>query len=708
MDKSDPQYLTFRDVLLEYIHGKKYEPLGEKGIFKKLSIDPKFHLICHQILKDLIDEGVIELRNKKIVLKGPPQELIAGVIHVHAKGFGFVTPDHPAQCPQDIFIPKHLMDNAIDGDRVEVEMSSIQSPKGPEGKVISVLERGRTHIGATVHHMGPKTFAYAYSPLLGTTKFIEIKPKKTTKIGDRVIIKIRDWGDEKEGPQGDITHYLGHISDPSTDIPAVIEEFDLRGVFPPEVIEMAREWGREVPKTELKKRDDLTTLITCTIDPETAKDFDDAISISKDKKGNFSLGVHIADVAHYVPVSSPLDKEAFLRGNSTYFPGFCLPMLPHELSDNLCSLQPDAVRLTVSVLMDFDKEGNLQNYKIVRSFIKSSKRFSYEEAKRVLDGETKSPFLKNLQNMVDLCHVLKKKRSERGSIDFALPDLVIVVDEKGQPQKTHRVEYDITHQMIEEFMLKANEIVATHLFKAGKHVVYRVHESPDKEDMDEFYKLARSLGFSMPQEPTQKDLQELFEKVKKTPHAQQLSVAFIRSMKLASYSPNNVGHFGLALEYYTHFTSPIRRYTDLVIQRLLFNEEGKDLEMDKIAEACSEKERISWRAENSVKILKKLRLMDAWMKDDPQTSYQAIVTRVKPFGLFFDISNLMLEGFLHISELENDYFVHNPTQNTLVGRTTGKTHHVGEIIQVRPTSIDLILLESKWELVLPRRERRRK
>jgi len=709
MTKSHPSYETFKQIILEYIRGKKYIPLGEKDLFKKLSISSKFLALCRMILDDLMKEGVLELSQKKIVMRGPPRELMTGTIRVHVKGFGFVVADHPAQYPQDIFIPKHLTDSAVDGDRVEVEVNGAStSEKGPEGKVVAVLERGRTHIGATIHHLetGLKAKAYAYSPLLGNSKFIAVTPKSKTKIGDRVIIQVRNWGSEKEAPEGDITHFLGHISDPSCDIKCAIEEFDLRSVFPPEAIEQTADWGREVPKAELKNREDLTILTTMTIDPETAKDFDDALSLSKDKKG-YHLGVHIADVAHYVPAGSPLDLEAIQRGNSTYFPGYCLPMLPHELSDNLCSLQPDVIRLTVSVLADFDKDGTMTGYRIVRSFIKSAKRFSYEEAKQVLDGELKSPHLDTLKLMVELCHLLKNKRHERGSIDFALPELVIIVDEKGQPHKTKRVEYDITHQLVEEFMLKANETVAKHLTDKGKPVVYRIHEAPDKDDFDDFYAMARSMGFTLPNAPSQRDIQALFEKAQKTPYAQQLAVGFIRSMNLALYSPNNIGHYGLALEYYCHFTSPIRRYTDLVIQRLLFDQEGKDLEIEKIAEICSERERISFRAESSVKILKKLRLMDHWMKEDPTEVYDAIITRIKPFGLFFDINHLMLEGFLHISELENDYFVYNESLNTLVGRSSGKVHRTGDTIKVRPTAIDLILLESSWELAVPKKQRRR-
>jgi ribonuclease R len=358
--------------------------------------------------------------------------------------------------------------------------------------------------------------------------------------------------------------------------------------------------------------------------------------------------------------------------------------------------------------MSFDPNGDMLSHRISRSYIQSAKRFSYEEAKEVLDGKKKSPHLNLLNQMVELCHLLKKKRSDRGSIDFALPELIIVINDKGEPTGTKIVHYDITHQLVEEFMLKANEIVAKHLADHDKPVVFRVHESPRPDSMEEFYALARHLGFSLPDEPSTDDLQKLFKKAKSTTFGQQLSVGFIRSMKLAIYSPENVGHFGLALEHYCHFTSPIRRYTDLIIQRLLFDENDPSADIAQIAQHSSEQERISMRAENSVKLLKKLRLLDEWTKKDPKKTYQATVTKVKPFGLTFEVPDLTLEGFLHISELENDYFVYNPHQNILLGRSSGKTHRAGEVITVLPTLIDLIFLDAKWELVTPKSSRRRK
>ena len=709
MTNSNPQYDSFKQVILEYVSGKKYEPLGEKSIFSKLKIPAKFQPLCKEILEELVKTKILVFKAKQYHFNKPARELLSGVIKVHVKGFGFVVLDNPGAYSQDIFIPKHLTENAVDGDRVEVEVDPHSSSvKGPEGKVVGILERSRTHIGATLHHFETPKRIYAYSPLLGATKMIAVEPRKKSLVGDRVILKMITWGDENTPPHGEIAHYLGSINDPSVDVNSAIEEFDLLSVFSPEAMQAALSCGTEASKEELKNRSDQTKVTTVTIDPETAKDFDDALSLSVDSKGIYHLGVHIADVSHYVPRDTPLDNEARERGNSTYFPGKCLPMLPHELSDQLCSLNPDVIRLTISVLMDFDPKGTLLKTEIVRSYIKSAKRFTYEEAKEVLDGHKESPHKELLEGMVKLCLLLKAKRSERGSIDFSLTELVIVVDDKGQPQKTRKVEYDITHQLVEEFMLKANEMVAKHLADKGKTAVFRIHEEPSPNDKDEFYGMARALGFNVPKEPTKQDIQALFEKAKTTPYAHQLSVGFIRSMKLAYYSTENVGHYGLSLDYYCHFTSPIRRYTDLIIHRLLFDQEGENTDIEEIAKHCSDRERISFKAESSVKILKKFRLLHKWLQEDPHAVYEATVTRVKPFGLYFDLGHLMLEGFLHISDLENDYFVFNPTQDCLFGRATGHVHKAGEVIKVRPASLDLVLLEAKWELVLDKKFQRKK
>jgi ribonuclease R len=686
--------------ILQFLSGKRYEPMTQAELFERLQIPEQLISTCSQIITILLASGELEVIKNKICLKREREETVTGLLRMHPKGFGFVIPDQPALYPEDIFIPKHLTDNAVEGDMVEVVINTeSRSDKGPEGKIVNVTKRARKHLGATIRHIALNGEITAYAPLIGVSKpvLVETPEQTTLKVGDRVILDVQEWGNDKEPTRCTFSHLIGNIEDPACDVPAALEEFDIRSTFPKAVVEQAKTHGTTAAAKELKKRLDLSKEECFTIDPDTAKDFDDALNIKKDRKGGYKLGVHIADVAHYVAPGTPLDKEAAARSNSTYFPGTCVPMLPEELSNELCSLKADVIRLTVSVLMEFDKSGTLLKHSIERSYIKSEKRLTYGEAKEILDGK-KSPHSKALQHMVELCHLLKKKRYERGSIDFSLPEIVVVINKKGEPEGLQRIEYDITHQLVEEFMLKANEIVATELNNRGKRLIYRIHESPQEENFADFLQFARTLGLSVPLKPTHQDLQAIFEEAKKTPHIQQLSVAFIRSMKLAQYSPDNVGHFGLALDHYCHFTSPIRRYSDLIIQRLLFDEEPEEMNIDQIAQRCSEQERISFRAEMSVKTLKKLRLLNKYFKEDPNREYNAIITKIKPFGLYFELQDLMIEGFLHISELENDYFIYDEKRGVLTGRSSGKVHQLGASLKVRLSHVDLIKIESGWIL----------
>ncbi len=692
---------NLKKALLQYISAKRYAPMDEAQLFQVLCIHKDKEMIARKALSELLAENLIEINNNLFSVKEAQKILATGVIRVHQRGFGFVIPDDPEKYPQDIFIPKQFTESAVDGDRVEVEVfEGMRSEKGPEGRVTNILERGREHAAGIIRVVLPDGSADAFVPLLGASKNVTVmqSPEFSLKIGDRFILKILDWGSKDSPIKALPERYLGHISDPSIDIIAAIAEFNIRNVFPKEVVQEALEAGAAVKESDFSTRENFENQPCVTIDPTTAKDFDDAIYVSRNAKGEYFLAVHIADVAHYVRSGTKLDNEAKLRCNSTYFPGKCVPMLPEELSNGLCSLKADVFRLTVSVLMDFDSEGTLINHRIVRSVIKSGKRFTYEEAKEVLDGQKESAHKPMLESMVELCQLLKQKRKERGSIDFSLPELIIDINKEGVPTGTHLVEYDITHQMVEEFMLKANEVVAQSLEKRNKPLLFRIHEEPTEESFQDFYQLVRSFGFHLSNKPSQTEIQQLFEDVKKTPFAQQLSVAFIRSMRLAYYSSENVGHFGLALEHYTHFTSPIRRYTDLIIQRLLFNEEFSLEQLEAVALASSDQERISFKAESSVKILKKLRLLSSWQEEDPSRVYEACVTKVKPFGFFFEVSVLSLEGFLHVSDLDNDYFIYQERQNSLVGKRSGKTYTPSTPIQVQLANIDLIQQETFWTL----------
>ena len=689
-------------VTQQFMTGKGYVAMSEAELFERLQMPEQHRELFGRVLDQMHQSGLVEISRNRYSLKSSTTELVRGILRVHPRGFGFLQPENTAQYAVDIFIPKHLIQNAVDGDTVEVLVDPTTfSEKGPEGKVVSILARGRTHMAGVIKKVTLTGEILAYVPLLGLAQRVLVEP--TTEMilqeGDRIVMEVTDWGTKETETRCKYSHYIGHISDPSCDIKAAIEEYELRSDFSLKTIQEAENLGTRVSAKEIQGREDFRDIECFTIDPDTALDYDDAISLSKDKEGRYHLGVHIADVSHYVSPGTALDEEAAMRCNSTYFPGACIPMLPSVLSDNLCSLKPNVNRLTVSVLISFDAQGNEMEYRIVRSVIKSQKRFTYKEAKQVLDGQKASPHAPTLQLMLELCALLKKKRFERGSIEFALPELVIIVNEKGVPQGTDYITYDVTHQLVEEFMLKANETVARHLTSIGKNLTYRIHDEPAEESMKDFAVLARAFGYNLSDTPTNVEIQQLFEEAMNSPYGQYLASSYIRRMRLAIYSPDNIGHFGLGLTHYCHFTSPIRRYIDLVIHRTVFHEAESYENLELVADNCSEQERASARAETSVKLLKKLRLLKARQEQDPYKQYEAIVTRVKAYGVVFEVLEIMLESYLHVSELDGDYYVYDEASVTLKGRHTHQTFKAGDKITVMVKNIDFITLESSWGLV---------
>ncbi len=620
--------------------------------------------------------------------KKPEPSTVTGIIRIHPRGFGFLIPDNRELFPEDIFIPRHGTEGAVDGDTVEATAGpSMYSDKGPEGRVLKILRRGRSHLAGIITYVGRKGQIFAYAPLLGENVSMRILPseERELEMGDRITIHVIDWGSKRKEPLGEMSAYIGHISDPSCDVPAAIEEFDLAAAFPQETLEEAQAFGPSVTAQDCKNREDLRELACFTIDPDTAKDFDDALSLTRDKAGNFYLGIHIADVSHYVKPGTSLDTEAMARCNSVYFPGTVVPMLPHELSSHLCSLKPDVNRLAVSILVTLDPEGTVTHYRIVRSVIRSQKRFSYREAKEVLDGHKKSKFKPELELMVGLCHLLKKKRYERGSIEFSLPDISLELDSTGNVKGIHLIEYDITHQLVEEFMLLANETVATHLSKHGKPLTYRVHEEPNPENIRDFALTAAALGFEISSEPSTEELQLLFDSARGSPFGEFLATAFIKSMKLACYSTQNIGHYGLGLAHYTHFTSPIRRYIDLIVHRTLFNEIEENEDLIAAATRCSEQERLSAKAESSVLQLKKMRYLEARALEGHDT-FDAVIVSLKPFGLIFELKEILYEGFLPLP---------------------GVGFAVGAKVRVKLSSVDLVTRQVVWSLLTPSKPKKK-
>lgn len=696
--KKEKRKENYSNVLLELLESKSYRPLKFQELISKLAIIPDHFEEFSAILEDLVQKKKIAIKDERYssIVK-PDVPTVKGTIRINPRGFGFVELEEPGD--QDVFIPRHLTQNAMDGDTVEIVVSSVVTEKGPEGKVVSITTRNRSQLIGIVLQLS-KAYATVHVPILGKEQpvLLEIPSTDLLKIGDRVVMDITSWGNERDQTLCTLSRKLGHISDPTIDIAVAIEEFGIRHIFSDDLVEEAKAYGTAVPQATIKEREDLRSLETFTIDPDTAKDFDDAISLSKES-GTYHLAVHIADVSHYVKQGSHLDKEAFLRANSTYFPGKCIPMLPHQLSDNLCSLKPNVNRLTVTVFMDFDLTGEMLRYRIARTVIKSQKRFTYKEARKILDGSVKSKHKPTLELMNELCLLLKKKRYERGSVEFAMPELVVLVDETGKPTGTDTIEYDITHQLVEEFMLKANETVAKHLDSEGKGVPYRVHDEPSEENMRDFAFLAGAFGFKLPPKPSVSDIQKMFDEALDTPYGQYLATSYIRRMRLAIYSPMNIGHYGLSLTHYCHFTSPIRRYVDLVAHRLIFEAQSPIQVLEKISSHCSERERISAKAEGSVVVLKKYRLLEKYYNEDRKKQYEAVVTKVKPFGFTFEVLELMLEGFIHVSEIGADYYEFDEFKNQLYGKRSREVYSSGDKITVMVKNCNLLTCESNWSIV---------
>jgi ribonuclease R len=688
-----------RNKLWNFLKQEDYKPQDQLTLFKACDIPKKNYSIGKELITEFITKKMVFVKNGLLHPEiEKKEEKTIGRISMHPKGFGFVTSENTALYPKDIFIPKPHTNTAVDKDLVEVKIvSEGKKDKGPEGIVVSVLKREReTLVGIIYEEL--KTQLLAYCPALGENKVVHVTPSKKIplKMGDRAILHIENWDNYPEQITGKPVKVLGHISDATKDIDVAIYEYAIREEFPKEAVSEAKAFPKNPTKQDLKNRLDLSAIESFTIDPDTAKDFDDALSLTQDENGNYHLIVHIADVSYYVPKNSALDKEAFDRSNSTYFPNKCVPMLPEELSNGLCSLKEDVLRLTVSVFMRFDKEGTLQSYDIRRTYIKSQKRFTYKGAKQVIDGLIESPHKPSLDLMVTLCKLLQKKRYERGSVDLSLPEIILKIDSKGEVSGFEVSEYDITHQLVEEFMLKANETVAHCLLSRNTPAIFRVHESPSPSDIEDFATLARAFGFKLKKSPKKEDIQDLFKEAKTSPYLHQLSVAFIRSMKLAIYSEQNVGHFGLSLEHYSHFTSPIRRYSDLIVHRLLFEELISVEALKKVSLHCSDKERVSFRAESSVLTLKKLRLLHSEFEKDPEKIYEAVISKIKPFGIYFELSPLMFEGFIHISEIGNDYYIYQEKNCRLVGEKSGESFSSGDPIRVKLQSVTLMTQQALW------------
>ena len=690
-----------RDDILKLMQDKAYRPLLLKELIGLFNVSRKERPVFKEMIGDMLEKGlIVKIRGDRYGLPGK-MNLITGVLQGHPDGYGFVKSDLEGEA--DLFVPKRNMMGAMHNDRVVARIESADRGGRLEGRIIRILERFHSRIVGRFER--GKNFGFVIPSDRKISHDIYISPKlfNKAKDGDVVVAKIITYPQKTRNPEGEIIKVLGRSSTPGIDTGMIIEEYELPTEFPEDVITEAKALPGEVAESMLKERVDLRTLQTVTIDGERAKDFDDAVSIERLPDGRFRLWVHIADVSYYVPWGSELDNESYNRGTSVYLPDRVIPMFPERLSNHICSLNPREDRLTLTAEMMFDGNGNRINYKIYESVINSNERMTYTAVKEILEDEDSkiisrySDLIETFHLMRELCLKLRAKRMGRGSIDFDLPEPEIILDLQSKTINIVRSERNIAHQIIEEFMLAANETIARHMGNKEIPFIYRVHESPDEDKIMEFNEFMEDLGYKFKlnhQQP--KTFQRLLNKLEGKSEETLINQLLLRSMKQARYSTENIGHFGLASQHYTHFTSPIRRYPDLIVHRLIkevsknrrVKEDRRsmlDAKLKDIAKHSSERERLSMEAEREVVELKKLE----FMQDKIGSEYDGVISGVVAFGFFVELEDILVEGLVRVTSMYDDFYRFEERQHRLAGDRTDKVYRLGDKVRVRVDKVDM-------------------
>lgn len=668
-----------------------------KEIAKKLNIsqDYEYSSLKAAVYK-LSEENFLTKSGKKYYLnQTPSSNTITGVLDLNQSGYGFVIPKNSKL--GDIFIAARNLGTAFHGDTVEVALFAKKKRKNIEGQIINIIKRKREEIVGTLKKS--HSFYFIKPDDMHIHRDIYLNPDKIgkAKVGDKVIVGNIVWDSSMLNPEGEIVQRLGKTGSFDADIASIAREFNLPYKFPSAVLNEAEAVSADISAEVIKHRLDFRKKVVFTIDPVDARDFDDALSIEKLENGNFEVGIHIADVSNYVPAGSELDKEALKRGNSVYLVGRVIPMLPEKLSNNVCSLVPGEDRLTYSVIAELTKRGKLVDYKIKKSIIKSKRRFTYEEVQEIIDaGE--GDFNNEIYLLNSLAQTLRKKRMRSGSIDFFTPEIRFELDDSGNPVNIERKEIKPSNMLVEEFMLLANQIVASRIAsppKGNVHpFVYRVHDLPDNEKLLEFSRFVKSLGYTFNPNAASKskEFQVLMQMVKGTEEEAVINELAIRSMAKAVYSADNIGHYGLGFKFYTHFTSPIRRYADLIVHRMLFGyleKKGKEKYSYNILEDISDHISVTERnAVDAERMSVKLKQIE-YLRDHIGEEFHAIISGITHFGIFVKITDILAEGLIRVRDLEGDFYVYDEKKYSLIGRKTRKQFRLGDKVQVKLVRADL-------------------
>ncbi|TJX14269.1 ribonuclease R [Tissierella creatinini] len=692
--------MSIRENILEFMENREYKPMLREELAIEFGIEKSDSKAFFKILESMEKEGIIIRNNKEKYGLINSDYLVVGKLQGNEKGFGFVIPSDKTK--DDIFIPAENMNSAMNGDIVVANLTRRQeSGRRQEGEIVRILERANDTIIGTFEDNGNFGFLIPDEHRIAYDIFIPKAGTGGAKNGQKVVVEVTRWPELRRNPEGKVVEILGFLSDKGTDILSVIRQFKLPEEFSPKVQQQADMVEEELTQRDLEGREDLRELTTFTIDGADAKDFDDAVSIEYLDNGNYMLGVHIADVSHYVKQNSALDKEALLRGNSVYLIDRVIPMLPKELSNGICSLNPNVDRLTLTVFMEIDKKGTVVNHRIVESVIKSKQRLIYDDVSDYLENddpkakEKLKDILDELKKMHELMLILNKKRDKRGSIDFEFPETYIELDENGKPIDVRVAERRVANRMIEEFMLVTNETVAEEFHWAEIPFLYRVHEEPNAEKLQDFAKFIHNFGYSLKgKEIHPKELQLLTKEIKGKKEESVISTLLLRSLKKAVYSSESGIHFGLAAKYYSHFTSPIRRYPDLVIHRIIKDYLKGKLSSDKInrwekilpeiADHTSMTERRADDAEREVDDLKKAQYMSERIGEE----YTGMVSSVTNFGLFVQLANT-IEGLVHFNNMDDDFYRFDEENYYIIGERTNRIYRIGDEVRIEVISADI-------------------
>lgn len=706
----DQTFEKRKKIIYEFMCDDMYVPMKLKELAILLQVPKEQRSELKAVMDALEAEGKVHVSQKGKYLKGAGRTL-RGVYQAHPRGFGFVTIEGETD---DIFIPEKETNGALHGDTVEILLTASPEGKRKEGKIVKIAERGTAKIVGLYQVAKGKHYGFV---IPDNQRFLQdiFVPEERAKgavDGHKVVVELTSYGSDNAKPEGKIVEILGHVNDPGVDIMSIVKSYDLPVEFPEKVMNQAERVSEEVSDADMAGRKDLREWVMVTIDGEDAKDLDDAVSLTRTEDGkNWILGVHIADVANYVQERSALDREALHRGTSVYLADRVIPMLPHRLSNGVCSLNAGVDRLAMSCIMTVDAKGDVIDHEICESVIRVNERMSYTSVKKILEDHDEEETTRYIdlvpmfEEMEQLAGILRNRRHQRGSIDFDFPESKIMLDEEGHPMEIRSYDRNVATKIIEDFMLLANETVAEEYYWREIPFVYRVHETPDEDKIKKLAILINNFGYSLhiSDEVRPGQIQKLLAKIQGTPQETMISRLALRSMKQARYTPENDGHFGLAARYYTHFTSPIRRYPDLQIHRIIKDDlrgrmNEKKMEhyqtiLPEVTRQASETERRAEEAERETIRLKKAEYMEAHIGE----VFEGVISGITNWGIYVELSNT-IEGLVHVANMYDDHYDYYEDRYEMVGEHTGKTYKLGETVYVRVIDADCLTRTIDFEM----------